>query len=115
MKKPTRKRKFNAFAVRFKRGRATGPTHMRILKELVLALRGIGPMWYDHMYLPSVPLTLSPTPVKIPHMSPNPDIVIMCGPKNEEMFMIQVQRVYPIKRAPKTIPHNMTEKEEVTK
>lgn len=61
------------------------------------------------MYLPAVPLSLEPTPVKVPHWSPNPDIVLLTSFGREEMFMIQIQRVYPIKRAPKNMPHNIPE------
>ncbi len=103
------KRKYNAYAIAFKRGRSTGHMHQKILAEIVTALQGYGKMWYDHILLPAVPLSLEPTPVKIPHLSASPDVVILTDKGKEEMYMIQVQRVYPVKRRPKSCPSNIPE------
>jgi len=104
--KKRRKRKFNPGMLALVRGSPASYGHNRITELITKALKEEGEMWYDHIVVPGVPATLEPVPVRFKHFSPNPDVVIKTMYGKGEMWMIHIQRVYPIRRIPKktTVP-----------
>jgi len=106
-----KKRQHNAFAIEFRRGRPAGYQHNELIKHIVQALYDKArAIWYDHIYLPAQPLTMSPMPMRIEHFSPSPDIVLKLH--DDSYWMIHIQRVYPIKRPSRLkIPNNLKTKQ----
>ncbi len=99
--KKRRKRVFNPGLLALRRGSPAGFGHNRLTELIVTALKKEGPQWYDHIVVPGIPHGLEPVPVRFKHFSPNPDIVISTNYGKSEMWMIHIQRVYPVQRITK--------------